>query len=273
MKTTEEFHCACFLLRVPFTMRALVAIVPVAAAMTFTFCLSACSGTSPGNVFGPTYVDAGGPSVNNGDGGNLFNGPEASTTTLGAVCDPAATTSFQPAWQGPEQWKQNVCTAAQISGFYDSCLTPPISSAACKSFVQQNANCAPCLQSQETDATGAAVVWHEKMQYWTVNVAGCIARATGDATAAGCGASYAAAISCRQSSCNACWQAQGQSATFQQFSDCETMAGSTTCQTYAEAVPAKCGNLDTPPASVCMPNSGATAQEAYMQIAPLFCGQ
>ena len=188
--------------------------------MTFTFCLSACSGTSPG-VFGPTYVDAGGPSVNNGDGGNLFNGPEASTTPLGAVCDPAA----------------------------------------------------PCLQSQETDATGAAVVWHQQMQYWTVNVAGCIARATGDATAAGCGASYAAAISCRQSSCNACWQAQGQSATFQQFSDCETMAGSTTCQTYAEAVPAKCGNLDTPPASVCMPNSGATAQEAYMQIAQLFCGQ
>jgi hypothetical protein len=67
--------------------------------------------------------------------------------------------------------------------------------------------------------------------------------------------------------------AQGQSATFQQFSDCETLAGSTTCQTYAEAVPTKCGDLDSAPTSVCMPNSGATAQQAYMQVAPLFCGQ
>jgi hypothetical protein len=255
-------------------MRALVAIAPVAAALTATFGLFACSGTSPGNVFGPTPVEVGPPSVNDGDAGNLFpNQPEASTTTTAAECNPSSVSTFQPEWQAPEQWKQNVCTAAQISSFYDSCLTPPISAAACNAFVQQNANCAPCLQSQDTDATAAAVVWHEQMQYWTVNVAGCIARASGDATATGCGASYAAAISCRQSSCNACWVAQGQSATFQQFSDCETLAGSTTCQTYAEAVPSKCGNLDVPPTSVCMPNSGATAQEAFMQVAPLFCGQ
>ena len=248
-------------------MRALGAIVPVIAAGA----LCACSGTS-GSVFDPGRVEAGPPSVDNGDGGDLFNGPETGTSSTAAQCDPAPIGSFQPAWQAPEPWKQNVCTAAQISGFYGACLTPPISEPACKAFVQENANCAPCLQSQETDAMGAAVVWHQQMKYWTVNVAGCIAQATGDATPAGCGASYAAAISCRQSSCNACWLAQGTSATFQQFSDCETLAGTTTCQTYAEAVPSKCGNLDKPPASVCMPSSGATAQQAYMQIAPLFCG-
>ncbi len=268
-KTTAEFHRACFLLRVSFTMRALVAIVPAAVALS----LFACSGTSPGNIFVSAPVEAGPPSVDNGDAGNLFNGPETGSTTTAAECSPTAVAAFQPVWQAPEPWKQNVCTTAQMTAFYGSCLTPPISKAACDSFVQQNANCAPCLQSQETDATAAAVVWHEQMQYWTVNVAGCIARATGDATASGCGASYAAAISCRQSSCNACWEAQGQSATFQEFSDCETLAGSTTCQTYAEAVPAKCGNLETSAASVCMPSSAATAQEAYMQIAPLFCGQ
>ncbi|HEY3821264.1 MAG TPA: hypothetical protein VGL81_29060 [Polyangiaceae bacterium] len=250
-------------------MRALLAIVPVAAV----FSLSACSGTSPGNIFVSTPLEAGPPSVNNGDAGNLFNGPpEAGTTSTPAECNPQAIQAFQPVWQPPEPWKQNVCTTAQISSFYDSCLTPPISKAACDAFVQQNANCAPCLQSQDSDATAAAIVWHEEMQYWTVNVAGCIAQATGDATASGCGASYAAAISCRQSSCNACWEAQGTSATFQEFSDCETLAGSTTCQTFAEAVPSKCGNLDTPPANVCMPNSGATAQQAFMQVAPLFCG-
>ena len=52
-----------------------------------------------------------------------------------------------------------------------------------------------------------------------------------------------------------------------------TQPGATTCQTYANAVPAKCGTLDKSPASVCMPPSSATAQDAFMQIAPLFCGQ
>ena len=250
-------------------MRALLAITPVAAALT----LFGCSGTSPGNVFLPTMPEAGPPSVDNGDAGDLFNGPEAGTTSTTAECNPTSVASFTPAWQAPEPWKQNVCTAAQISGFYTACLDPPITASACQAFVQQNGTCAPCLQSQDTDPTSAAVVWHEQMRYWTVNVAGCIAQATGDTTATGCAATYSAAIACRQSSCNACWEGVGTTTTFQQFSDCETQAGGTTCQTYADAVPTACGNLDTPPADVCMPNSGDTAQQAYMQIAPLFCGQ
>jgi hypothetical protein len=249
-------------------MRALVAIVPVAAALS----LFACSGTAPPDIFSTTHVEAGSPPTTYPDGGNLLGPAETGTPAPPADCNPAAVTAFQPVWQPPEAWKQNVCTAAQISDFYDACLTPPISESACNSFVQQNAKCAPCLQSQDTDPTGAVIVWHEKMQYWTVNVAGCIADATGDATAAGCGASYAAAIACRQSSCNACWVAQGESATFQQFSDCESLAGATTCQSYASAVPTKCGNLDSTAAGVCMPSSSATAQQAYMQLAPLFCG-
>jgi hypothetical protein len=95
----------------------------------------------------------------------------------------------------------------------------------------------------------------------------------GDPSASGCGAAYSDAIACRQASCNACWAAQGTSATFQQFATCEEKAGSSTCSTYASAVPTACGNLDTSAAGVCMPQSGATAQQAYMQVAPLFCGQ
>ncbi|MGD0530518.1 MAG: hypothetical protein ABSE49_35620 [Polyangiaceae bacterium] len=209
-------------------MRALVAIVPLAAALS----LSACSGAGPANIF-TSVPEAGPPPVNDGDAGNLFPAMEAGTTSMPADCNPSAVSAFQPVWQPPEPWKENVCTATQISGFYASCLTPPISEAACNAFVQENAKCAPCLQSQDTDPTAAAIVWHEEMQYWTVNVAGCIAEATGDATASGCGASYAAAISCRQQSCNACWVAQGQSATFQQFSDCESLAGATTCESFA----------------------------------------
>jgi hypothetical protein len=254
-------------------MRAFVAIVPLAAALG----LSACSGASTptiGNSFDNPPAEAGSRSVSNGDAGDLVSGPDTGTPpSAPAVCDPASVASYTPSWQPPEAWKQGVCTSTQIGDFYAACLTPPISKATCDAFAQANASCAPCLQSQETDPKAGAVVWHEQMKYWTVNVAGCIAQATGDVTPSGCGAAYAAAIACRQASCNACWQAQGTSASFQQFSDCESQAGTTTCQTYAQAVPTKCGDLKTTAASVCMPSSSATAKDAFMQIAPLFCGQ
>ncbi|MGH7293963.1 MAG: hypothetical protein ACRELB_03470 [Polyangiaceae bacterium] len=255
-------------------MRPLLAVLAL-PAVPVALVLCGCSGTSPGNIFIGVVAEAGAPSVNNGDGGNLVSGPEAGTfgSPPPAQCDPQSTAAFSPDWQTPETWKQNVCSTAQITAFYSACLTPPISATACDAFVQANGTCAPCLQSQDTDPTSSAMVWHEQMKYWTVNVAGCIAQATGDPSGAGCGAAYGAAIACRQSSCNACWEAQGTTATFQQFSDCETQAGSTTCQTYATAVPTKCGNLAKSAASVCMPSSSATAQDAFMQIAPLFCGQ
>jgi hypothetical protein len=272
--TEERSPRACFLLRRRITMRLLVAFAAVASVpVALTLC--GCSGSPAGNIFATPMPEAAPPAVNNGDAGDLINGPEAGSFggSVAAECNPASTTTFTPAWQAPESWKQGVCTATQISAFYAACLTPPISATACQGFVQANSTCAPCLQSQETDPTSAAIVWHEQMAYWTVNVAGCIAEAMGDPSGTGCGAAYGAAIACRQDSCNACWQAQGTSASFQDFSDCETLAGSTTCQTYAQAVPAKCGNLDKSPASVCMPSSSATAQGAYMQIAPLFCGE
>ena len=252
-------------------MRLITSMLLVPAAAT---ALSACSGVGPGNIFPSPPADAAPPPNNSDDAGNLVNGPGAEAGSLTpAVCDPGSTASFAPAWQAPEPWKQSVCTMTQISGFYSACLTPPISMQDCQTFVQANSNCAPCLQSKDTDPTSAAVVWHQEDQYWTVNVAGCIAQAMGDATSTGCGAVYGAAIACRQASCNACWNAQGTSATFQEFSDCESLAGSTTCQTYADAVPTKCGALDEGAASVCMPSSSATAQDAFMQIAPLFCAQ
>lgn len=249
-------------------MRALVALAPFAAVTV----LCACSGTDPGNVFPNPPAEAGAPSTDNGDGGEFGSLDAGDEQSAAAICTPQSVAGFHPSWTLPEQWKQNVCTSTQISGFYAACLTPPISAQTCQAFVQQNANCASCLQSQETDATAAAVVWHDMNRYWSVNVAGCIARATGDTSATGCGASYAAGLACREQSCNACWQAEGTTTTFQQFSACESQAGQSTCQSFAQAVPAKCGNLSTSAASVCMPPSGATAKDAYMQVAPLFCG-
>ena len=233
--------------------------------------LVGCSGASASSFPNPNLPEAAAPpSEVNGDagtfGGNLVQEAAA------AICDPQSVAGFQPAWTPPEAWKQTVCTATQISGFYAACLTPPIDETTCKAFVAANTSCSACLQTEDTAPAAGAIVWHEHDAYWTVNVAGCLARATGDSTATGCGGSYSAAIACRQASCNACWQGQGTTTTFAEFSMCEQQAGQSTCAAFAQAVPAACGNIAQGPGSVCMPPSGATAQGAFMQIAPLFCG-
>ena len=255
-------------------MRAFdLSLVP-SACLAAAVAMCGCSGANP-NVFpdpGPPEASTPPPEP---DAGDLIDGPSLfpDAPTSAAICVPQSASGFQPAWTQPEAWKQGACTMPQIASFYSACLTPPISESTCQAYVQANGGCATCLQSPDTASQYAAVVWHEHNAYWTVNVAGCIARATGDPSGAGCGASYSAAIACRQSSCSACWAAQGSKATFAQFESCEQQAGQSTCSTFTQDVPAVCGNLSQSAGSVCMPKSSATAQDAYMQIAPLFCGQ
>jgi hypothetical protein len=250
-------------------MRALPVVLVLAS-----LAVCGCSGADP-NTFPSGPKDAAPPPITNGDAGSFGtdSGSFGSTQPPTVVCNPQSVSGFTPKWTPPETWKQAACTSAQISGFYSACLATPISQQTCGAFVAANGACASCIQSQDTDAKSAAIVWHENDAYWTVNIAGCIANAMGDPSANGCGAAYSAAIACRQQSCNACWAAQGTTATFSEFSTCEQQAGSSTCSMYADAVQPACGDLATSAAGVCMPNSSATAQGAFMQVAPLFCGQ
>ncbi len=246
----------------------------VVTALTTLSTMAGCSGASDSVFPKADLPDSGTPlSETNGDAGNLFEGGTLVQEAAATVCDPQSIAGFKPAWTPPETWKQSACAATQISGFYAACLTPPIDETTCKTFVAANSTCSACLQTEDTAPTAGAIVWHEHDAYWTVNVAGCLAQATGDSSATGCGGSYSAAIACRQASCNACWAGQGTTTTFAEFSTCEQQAGESTCATYAAAVPSSCGNISKGPGSVCMPAQGATAQDAFMQIAPLFCGQ
>jgi hypothetical protein len=253
------------------SLRSSVRHSVVSCAATVVLC--ACSGSNP-NAFPDPGPKEAGPVIEGPEAGDLIDGPnlfpEAGAT---AICLPQSVGGYKPAWVPPEAWKQGACSSPQIAGFYSACLTPPISETACQAFAQANSSCSTCLQSPDTAAEYAAVIWHENKAYWTVNVAGCIARAMGDPSGSGCGASYSAAIACRQQSCGACWAAQGSTATFPEFASCEEQAGQSTCSSFTAQVPATCGNLSQSAGSVCMPASAATAQEAYMQIAPLFCGK
>jgi hypothetical protein len=229
----------------------------------------ACSGANA-DVFPPVPAPDSGSPEDTEPAGNLFDSSTAEAAP--AICDPQSVAGYKPTWTPPEAWKQGVCTSTQISGFYAACLTPPISSATCQSFVAANGTCSGCLQTEDTAAASGAIVWHEHDAYWTVNVAGCLAQAMNQTSGPGCGEAYAAAIACRQASCDVCWSGQGTTTTFSEFATCEQQAGESTCSTYADAVSPACGDLSQGAGSVCMPPSGANAQDAYMQIAPLFCG-
>jgi hypothetical protein len=190
-------------------------------------------------------------------------------STAPTTCAPAASGS-QAAWTPPEPFGQSVCTQTQIAGFYTACLASPLDPTVCSQFEQANASCSNCLDSQDGDSALGPIVWHLSHTYYTVNVAGCIAREQGDVSASGCGATYGKTIECQEQSCDACFSTAAP--TFSMFATCEQQAEESVCETLHDAIAPACGDLDTGPGATCFPPSGATAEDAYLLVAPKFCG-
>jgi hypothetical protein len=245
-------------------MRALLITIAATAALVV-----GCGGTDPALFQTPpdppsTPDDAGPP-------GNFVGGDDASDAKpTPTACTPADMTGFQPAWTPPQAWKQGVCTTKQVTDFYTSCLASPIAPSTCDAYAQANATCVACLQSKDTDATWGAVVWHDEMRFWTVNVAGCLSYVLGDGAGTGCAGAYEGAVQCRQKACDACWANTAN--TFQQFAACEGQAGQTQCTAMDQMLGTKCGDLSMPPANTCVPPTGSTTKDAYLLVAPAFCG-
>ena len=231
----------------------------------------ACSG-SGSDVFVPAAPDAGPPPASI-DASLVDDAPTLLADGGQIPCPPAPVTSFTPAWKPPVAFKSGACTSAQMSGFFDACLGASSSTGGCTTFVQSNTACAACLQSDETDSEYGPIVWHSNRTYYTTNIAGCIADEQADAGAAGCGAAYQAVIQCKETACSACLSAQNPS--FSRFATCEGQAG-TECASYSQTLESACGTALVDAASpvvVCIPPSGDTAEDAYLRLAPIFCGQ
>ena len=234
--------------------------------------LAGCGGTNgPGLFQGAT--DSGAPVT--GNDASLLPGDAASLLTDAnePPCPPAPVTSFAPAWKPPGASKSGACTTTQISTFFDACLGPSSNANGCAAFSQANTSCVSCLQSDDTSAQYGPVVWHSSRLYYTTNIAGCIADVQADAGASGCAAAYQAVVQCKESACSSCLSAQNPD--FTRYSACENQAG-TECQSYITKLTSTCGTgLKDPsnPVAVCIPPSGDTAQDAYLRLAPVFCGQ
>ena len=225
--------------------------------------LEGCGGAGSGPIFQQNPPDAG--TITPSDAGNLL--PDANLPDAAVVCIPAPVGNYTPVWKGPNAQHSGACTTQNITLFFDTCLAPTSDPTSCHTFEQANAACVSCLQSNDTDPTYGPIIWHDQKAYFTTNIAGCLAIESGDSSPTGCAASYQGIVSCKELACNACLAAKDPAG----FSTCESAATS------------ECGKLTntcvgeirdaSDPASACLPPAGTQTRDAYLQIAPFFCGQ
>jgi hypothetical protein len=235
------------------------------------FTIAACGGAGSGGLFQVAPADAG--TSQGGFDGSPLTEDAAPLLEDAGPCPPASVASFEPAWKPPLASKSGACTKTQMSSFFDACLGASSTTSGCTAFVQSNTACTSCLQSDDTDPQYGPVVWHASRTYYTTNIAGCIADEQGDAGAGGCGAAYQAVVQCKETACSACLSAQDLD--FSRFSVCESQAG-TECGSFNDALQTACGTALTDPknaVAVCIPPAGDTAEDAYLRLAPVFCGQ
>jgi hypothetical protein len=247
-------------------IRLLASSLVLAPIAILVIAMPACGGSGDDSSLFPTAQPDAAPLVPPYDGGSLIPGTDAGGDAA-AECTPAPLGSFKATWRKPTTSMAAKCSSAQFQSFYDDCLNAPLTSPACTAFVAANGDCSTCLQSEDTDSQYAAIIWHSNHAFWTLNTAGCIANLQDDTSSSGCGAAYQGAIQCEETACTACGVAD-----YALFPQCE-QSSSSECNAYLEAKSAACGTElkdANDPASVC--TSAATAADAYLIIAPVFCG-
>lgn len=145
--------------------------------------------------------------------------------------------------------------------------------ATCAAFVNDAANvaCLTCALSRSTATTYGPII--DGSVELTINEAGCIALATGDVTAAGCGPQVSAEAQCARRACDqSCPVFTDDAASLASLVRCEKLAGATGCKTYAEA--ASCALAlegDAGAAAICT-QSAPTLRENAKAMVTLFCG-
>jgi hypothetical protein len=244
--------------------RLVVGAIPLAAFL-------ACSGSDKPSTFeGGDQKESPDPSY---DAGNFFKDAGPDVDERKEYCSPDVASTFGPTWRAPAAFGQKACTALEIDQYYQACLANLADTAACTKYAQEHAGCAKCIESKDTDTTQGPVVFHLNRTYYTVNLAGCIARTLGDVSASGCGALYGGAQECRRVACEGCFEIKEPS--FQKFTECQSAASKEVCKPYTAQWNQKCPVLrndeGTGAAQQCFPKE-STAKGAFLAIAPLFCG-
>jgi hypothetical protein len=241
----------------------------LSALVSGTLIVVACSSSTDSTFAGPPAPDAepDAPGTLVPQDSSLPEAGEAGPTS----CAPNIPATFAPVWKPPT--KSAACTTADITAYYTACLANPGTTemdGSCAKFKAANATCAAC--AEPADNSGP-VQWQLNRKFFTSNIAGCIAIAQMAPEKGKCGESYNAAVECSRQSCDYCFAAGG---TFQQFSDCQKLAGMQGLCKSLEAVQSMaCAGYTAmgSPALQCLKSSSAEGNDVYFErVIGLICG-
>jgi len=188
----------------------------------------------------------------------------------GSACEPADVETYVPGEYRPATaaW-QGVCSADQITGFYDACLGPDAGQAACSAFSAPdggNGGCAACILTPDSAHAYGPLVNHGT--FISNNVAGCIQLTLPSELS--CAKAEAALVGCELAACEANCPVAGP-ATRAAYDGCASAADAAGCQSYDQM--ASCVQSLTEPdagaAAACAPLS---FKAFYDAVVPLFCG-
>ena len=242
------------------------------AALTagvFAFAASACESES-GSGFTEGSEDAGAPG-DTGPGFNIDGNANLEDSRPPLVCTPQLPATFAPAWIPPT--KTAACTPALLEEYYDTCLAnagAPDAGATCDAWLAANKACGDCI---EPDDNSGPIQWHRGRDYYTLNVAGCLAIERGEMADDQCPAVYNASFQCQRESCKGC-QFTTQ-AEFEQFSKCQGDARTSGCKTYHDKVNPTCGAGFTGPdggAYSCFRPANEGQRSHFIRVEGIFCG-
>jgi hypothetical protein len=226
-------------------------------------CVAACSATDPAPavVAGVSTVDAG-PDVAPRPRRDASADDDAGSTCAPQNIDPSSL-----AWKPPNAVRPGACAQAQIGGWYDACWGDSWSKSVCDAFEKDAANrgCLDCLfYAPNASTRGAAEVG----AYLRLNVAGCIAIVSGDATATGCGAKLQAETDCPRRACEPVCPLET-ARDYDRYEACENAAYDGLCAAYVDA---EGGCADLPAYRVCRGGSYLDFRSAFIGISSVFCG-
>lgn len=187
------------------------------------------------------------------------------------VCRPGDVSSFTPNWRRPAPFGQGRCSATQVDALlclFDAAADPT----SCNDLFDDAANqdCVECIYTDSNASQRGPVVIDGN--FGTLNVAGCIANATGNVTASGCGAKVQASDECTAAACDpTCPLDEYDDTSFELYSRCREEAESQGCAAFANAA-TSCSDATTQPggvAAVCV--NGSDFLDNLSVIAKLFC--
>jgi hypothetical protein len=161
-----------------------------------------------------------------------------------------------------------------IGTYYDECLAT-IGSAdnqtRCNTWKAANGPCGDCI---EPTTNAGPIQWHQQRQYYTVNVAGCIAISQNKYTNADCGFAYGAAVNCERDACDGCFKTG--TSTFDDFRECQKKAQTIgLCKTLEAQQSSLCAGVTTADATKGCFNDNGTEQPKvhFSRVMKTFCGQ